>query len=63
MPLENNKILISISSKGKSKSDGCKLTTKVKQANKAIFLLDNYDKSEKSNIAEKELIRSINETK
>ena len=63
MPLENNKILISISLKSKGKSSGCKLITMVKQANKTIYLLHIYDKSEKSNIAEKELIRSINETK
>lgn len=35
----------------------------VKQANKSIYLLDIYDKSEKADIAEKELTRAIKETK
>ena len=63
MPLEKNKILISISSKGQSKNDCCKLITMVKKANKAICILDIYDKSEKADITEKELTRAIKETK
>ncbi len=64
-PIGNNcyKIRISISSKGKGKSGGGRVITMVIQASKAIYLLDIYDKSEKSNISEKELIRFIKETK
>ncbi len=49
------KIRIAIASKTKGKSGGGRLITLVRVVNKKVFLLDIYDKSEKSTITDKEL--------
>ena len=53
------KIRLSISSKGKGKSGGARIMTYVRVINKSVFLIDIFDKSEQSNITEKELIMLI----
>ena len=53
------KICLSISSKGKVKSGGARIITYVRVINKSVFLIDIFDKSEQSNITEKELIMLI----
>jgi len=53
------KIRLSISSKGKGKSGGGWIITYVRVINKSVFLIDIFDKSEQSNITEKELIMLI----
>ncbi|MEI7977465.1 MAG: type II toxin-antitoxin system RelE/ParE family toxin [Bacteroidota bacterium] len=53
------KIRLSISSKGKGKSGGARIITYVRVINKSVFLIDIFDKSEQSNITEKELIMLI----
>ena len=55
--LGNNfyKIRMAISSKGKGKSAGARIITYVKVKNEIIYLTTIYDKSEVSNITEKEL--------
>lgn len=50
-----HKIRIAISSKGKGKSGGARMITYVRIVNKTVFLMDIYDKSEKSTITDKEL--------
>jgi len=49
------KIRISISSKGKGKSGGARIITHLQIIENKIFLLSIYDKSEQSDITEKEL--------
>jgi len=49
------KIRIAISSKGKGKSGGARLITKIRIVNKRIYLLSIYDKSDQDSISEKEL--------
>lgn len=49
------KIRLSITSKGKGKSGGARLITYVRIINKSVFLMDIFDKSEQSNISDKEL--------
>ncbi len=49
------KIRFVITSKGKGKSGGGRIITYVRVHNKAVFLMDIYDKSEQSNITQKEL--------
>lgn len=55
--LGNNcyKIRLSIASKGKGKSGGARAITYVFVAGTTVFLLHVYDKSEQSNITDKEL--------
>jgi len=55
--LGNNcyKIRISIASKGKGKSDGARIITHLQIIEHKIFLLSIYDKSEQSDITDKEL--------
>ncbi|MFT3948272.1 MAG: type II toxin-antitoxin system RelE/ParE family toxin [Agriterribacter sp.] len=55
--LGNNcfKIRISIASKGKGKSGGARVITNFVIAEKTVFLLSIYDKSEKDNLIDKEL--------
>ena len=53
------KIRLSISSKDKGKSGGARIITYVRVINKSVFLIDIFDKSEQSNITEKELIMLI----
>jgi len=49
------KIRISISDKNQGKSGGARLITYVRISKETVFLLDIYDKSEQSNISDKEL--------
>ena len=49
------KIRFVITSKGKGKSGGGRIITFVRVKNKTVFLMDIYDKSDQSNITEKEL--------
>lgn len=49
------KIRIAISSKNKGKSGGARLITYVRVINKAVFLMDIYDKSEQPDISDTEL--------
>jgi hypothetical protein len=55
--LGNNcyKIRLAIASKGKGKSGGARVIIYVVISDKTIFLLDIFDKSDKENIADKEL--------
>ena len=55
--LGNNcyKIRIAIASKGKGKSGGARVITNFIIAEKTVFLISIYDKSEKENISDKEL--------
>ncbi len=55
--LGNNfyKIRLSIASKGKGKSGGARIITYVKIIATTVFLTSIYDKSDKSNITDKEL--------
>jgi len=58
------KIRIAISSKGKGKSAGVRLITKIRVTNKTIYLLSIYDKSERDSISDKQLeavLKSIEE--
>lgn len=49
------KIRLAIASKGKGKSGGARVITYVKITADTVFLISMYDKSEKSNIIDKEL--------
>ncbi|MFM2388413.1 MAG: hypothetical protein RL660_3170 [Bacteroidota bacterium] len=49
------KIRLSIASKGKGKSGGARIISYVKVTQTKVFLTCIYDKSEKSNISDKEL--------
>ncbi len=49
------KIRLAISSKGKGKSGGARVITHVHYVRNQVFLLSIYDKSELSDIADKEL--------
>lgn len=62
-PLGNNcfKIRLSIASKGKGKSGGARLITHVLIEGRTVYLLDIYDKSELSNITDKELQQLLRE--
>ena len=59
--LGNNcyKIRIAIASKGKGKSGGARVITYVLVTDKTVFLLDIFDKSEQSNITDKDLLALI----
>jgi len=66
IPISNDcyKIRIAISSKGKGKSGGVRLITKIRIVNERIYLLSIYDKSEQNSISEKQLeavLKSIEE--
>ena len=56
-PIRNHcfKIRLAIASKGKGKSGGARVIIHVVITDKVVFLLDIYDKSEQSNITDKEL--------
>jgi mRNA-degrading endonuclease RelE of RelBE toxin-antitoxin system len=56
-PLGKNcyKIRLSIASKGKGKSGGARVVTNIFVADKTVYLLTIYDKSEKENLTDKEL--------
>lgn len=55
--LGNNcyKIRFSIESKGKGKSGGARVITNIVIAEKTVYLLSIYDKSDKENLTDKEL--------
>nr|WP_304438252.1 type II toxin-antitoxin system RelE/ParE family toxin [Pedobacter sp. Leaf176] len=55
MGKECYKIRISISSKGKGKSSGARLITRVRVVKETIYLLSIYNKSERDSISDKEL--------
>jgi hypothetical protein len=62
VPLLGNhcfKIRIAIASKGKGKSGGARVIVHVVVTDKVVFLLDIYDKSERDNISEKELVELL----
>ncbi len=54
------KIRISISSKGKGKSSGARVITYVLVQETTVMLLSIYDKSEKENIEDNEILDLIN---
>ncbi len=49
------KVRMAITSKGKGKSGGSRVITCIKIVNQTAYLLTIYDKSDKENIADKEL--------
>ena len=53
------KIRIAITSKGKGKSGGARIITFVKISQTTVYLLSIYDKSDKENISDKELIELL----
>ena len=53
------KIRLAIASKGKGKSGGARVITYLAITDKAVYLLSIYDKSEQSDIADKELLRLL----
>ena len=57
-PLANScyKIRFAISSKGKGKSGGARVITHIYVTGKIVYLLTIYDKSERENISEKEIL-------
>jgi len=59
--LGNNcyKIRLSISSKNKGKSGGARLITNFVIADNTVYLLTIYDKSEKENLTDKELLQFL----
>ncbi|MDP2059699.1 MAG: type II toxin-antitoxin system RelE/ParE family toxin [Flavobacteriaceae bacterium] len=65
-PLGKNcfKIRLSVASKGRGKSGGASVVTNIFIADKTVYLLTIYDKSEKENLTDKELkelLRSVPE--
>ncbi|TZF82306.1 hypothetical protein FW774_16615 [Pedobacter sp. BS3] len=60
-PIGNDcyKIRLAISSKGKGKSGGARIITYVAIKESSVFLLSIYDKSEKENISDKELLKLL----
>lgn len=59
--LGNNcyKIRIAIASKGKGKSGGARVITNFVITENTVFLISIYDKSEKDNLTDKELIELL----
>lgn len=53
------KIRMPILSKGKGKSGGARIITCVKVTESTVYLLSMYDKSQKENISDKELLELI----
>jgi len=53
------KVRLAIASKGKGKSGGARIITYFAIAEGSVFLLSIYDKSEQSDIDEKELLRLV----
>ncbi|RNL55107.1 type II toxin-antitoxin system RelE/ParE family toxin [Pedobacter jejuensis] len=49
------KIRIAITSKGRGKSSGARLITRVRVVNKTIYLLSIYDKSDRDSISDHQL--------
>lgn len=54
------KIRLAIASKGKGKSGGARVVTYVKVTRNTVYLASIFDKSEKSNITDKELEQIFN---
>ncbi|MGA9650395.1 type II toxin-antitoxin system RelE/ParE family toxin [Pedobacter sp.] len=54
-------IRIAIASKGKGKSGGARIITNFIVTDSTVYLLSIYDKSEKDNISDKELIELLAE--
>ena len=61
-PIGNDcyKIRIAISSKGKGKSAGARVITNIVVAENNVYLLSIYDKSEKDDLSDKEILQLIN---
>lgn len=61
-PIGNDcyKIRLAIASKGKGKSGGARIISYLTITENSVFLLSIYDKSEKENIDDKELIKLLN---
>ena len=61
-PIGNDcyKIRLAIASKGKGKSGGARIISYLAVTETSVFLLSIYDKSEKENIDDKELIKLLN---
>jgi hypothetical protein len=59
--LGNNcyKIRLAIASKGKGKSGGARVITHIQLTKTTIFLLSIYDKSEQSDISDKDLLELV----
>ena len=53
------KIRLSIASKGKGKSGGARIITNIVIADETVYLLSIYDKSDKENLTDKELIELL----
>ncbi len=53
------KIRLAIASKGKGRSGGARVITYIAISDNMVFLLSIYDKSEQSDIADKELLRLL----
>jgi len=53
------KIRLSIASKGKGKSGGARVITNIVIADETVYLLSIYDKSDKENLTDKELIELL----
>jgi len=53
------KIRIAIASKGKGKSGGARIITNIVVTESTVFLLAIYDKSEKENLTNKELVELL----
>ncbi|HAL83202.1 MAG TPA: hypothetical protein DCO83_14035 [Mucilaginibacter sp.] len=53
------KIRLAVASKGKGKSGGARVITYLAIAGSSIFLLSIYDKSQQSDIEDKELLRLL----
>ena len=62
-PIGNNcyKIRVAIASKGRGKSGGARVITFLKVVESVVYLLSIYDKSEQSDISDKELEELTNE--
>ena len=53
------KVRMAITSKGKGKSGGARIITHLVVSEEVVFLLSIYDKSEKENLTDKELIELL----
>ena len=53
------KIRMAITSKGRGKSGGARVITYVQIIDEKVFLVEIFDKSDKANISEKELAKSL----
>lgn len=53
------KIRLAISSKGKGKSGGARIITHIVIANTTVYLLTIYDKSEQTDLSNKELVQLL----